>query len=172
MSSTHGEQTHIAVHSALVVSVKQVVRAHEFAKDAWFNYCHSYAPIDAQHNTVTKDPARYSVAFLGDFLQHASTVCKDEAAIEEFTSRKVAKVERVTRIAVANVEPSSAAGAEDDSVATICVVAVDDSVANTSVVAGANVEPSAAAGAEHASVAASEHASVMQAIFVFWHQNC
>ena len=97
MSSTEAEQIRIAVHSALVTSVKKVVGAHDFAKDAWFNYLHANAPVDAWHNTVIKDPARYSVGFLGDFLQHASTVCKDEAAIHEFTSRKVAKVERVKR---------------------------------------------------------------------------
>ena len=68
MSSTEAEEIHQGVHSALVSSVKEVVRANRFATDVWFNYCHAYAPADAEYNTVVKDPARYSVAFLGDFL--------------------------------------------------------------------------------------------------------
>ena len=60
-------------------------------------YCHAHAPADAAYKTIVKDPARYSVAFLGDFLQHVSKKCKDEAAIEEFTCRKFVKVERFKR---------------------------------------------------------------------------
>ena len=97
MSSTSSEEIQRAVHSALVDSVKRVESAFEFGKDTWFNYCHAHAPVDVEHGSVIKDPARYSIAFLGDFLQHVSTACRDEVVIREFTSRKVRKVARAMR---------------------------------------------------------------------------
>ena len=97
MASNAREQIHTAVHGALVLSVKEVVRAHVFAKDAWFNFCHDHAPRDVEHGKVVLDPVRYSVAFLGDFLQYVSVLCKDDVAIEEFSDRKSAKVRRIAR---------------------------------------------------------------------------
>ena len=96
MSSTDGDRILQAIHSGLVKAVKNVVSSHEFGKDIWFNYIHQWAPPHPEHNTVSRDPANYNVTFLGDFLQCVSRKCEDETAIQEFTSRKVRKVERVT----------------------------------------------------------------------------
>ena len=83
-----------AVHRGLVRAVKDVEKSHEFGKDMWFEYIHRWAPIEPGQSTVSKDPAKYSVKFLGDFLQCVSRKSIDEDAINEFTSRKCRKVER------------------------------------------------------------------------------
>ena len=83
-----------SIHAALVESVKQVSRSHEFGKDIWFRFCHAHAPFNAQHRSVSWDPQNYSVGFLGDFLQHVSQFCLDEAAVSEFSTRKCRKVDR------------------------------------------------------------------------------
>ena len=72
MASKRSDAIRFAVHTALVVSTKAVVSSHNFAKDTWFEYCHNHAPIDERFNTVTLDPSKYSVAFLGDFLSFAA----------------------------------------------------------------------------------------------------
>ena len=85
------------VNAAFVIAVKEVMRAHTFLQDVWYNYCHEHAPADFQYNTVTRDPARYSVGFLGDFLQHVANKCQDEDALQEFSRRKHMKVDRLQR---------------------------------------------------------------------------
>ena len=95
MSSTDADTIFKAVHSGLVKAVKDVVKSHDFGKDMWFNYIHEWAPPEPEHNTVSRDPAKYDVTFLGDFLQCVSRKCKDATAIQAFTSRKARKVERV-----------------------------------------------------------------------------
>ena len=97
MASTVREQIHSIVYIELVTCVKAVVRGHAFTKDAWFNFCHEHAPGDVEHGNATLDPFAYSAAFLGDFLQYVSVLCKDEDAIEQFTDRKAGKVRRVVR---------------------------------------------------------------------------
>ena len=84
-----------AVHSGLVKAVKDVEKSHEFGKDMWFNYIHEWAPPEPGRNTISRDPAKYDVRFLGDFLQCVSRKCRDATAIQAFTSRKARKVERV-----------------------------------------------------------------------------
>ena len=69
--STRAIQIRTAIHSALVTSVKAVVKAHGFGKDAWFNFIHDKSPVDARYNTPTRDPAQYAPRFLGEFLEHA-----------------------------------------------------------------------------------------------------
>ena len=97
MPSTGPEQIEKEVHSALVSCVKEVQRANRYSEDVWFNYCHVHAPAVGAYNYISKDPARYSHIFLGDFLQHISKKCKDEDAIQEFSCRKFVKVERFPR---------------------------------------------------------------------------
>ena len=84
-----------AVHSGLAKAVKDVEKSHEFAKDMWFDYIHTWAPIEPGQSTVSRDPAKYAATFLGDFLQCVSRKSIDADAIHEFTSRKARKVERV-----------------------------------------------------------------------------
>ena len=97
MSSTHADQILKSVHSGLVKAVKHVEKSYEFGKDMWLNYIHEWALADAEHNTASRDPANYNVTFLGDFLQCVSRKCEGKTAIQEVTSRKVRKVERVIR---------------------------------------------------------------------------
>ena len=97
MARTVGEQFHSIVYNELAITVKAVVRGHAFTKDAWLNFCHENAPGDVEYGNATLDPYAYSAAFLGDFLQYVSVLCKDEDAIEQFTYRKAAKVRRVVR---------------------------------------------------------------------------
>ena len=60
MTSRLAAQMQDAVFNALVKSVKEVCRSHDFGKDLWFNYCHEHAPGDGTHASVVKDPARSS----------------------------------------------------------------------------------------------------------------
>ena len=76
MASTDGGAINKKVHAVLVSSVKEVMRTHIFLQDAWYNYCHEHAPTDSLYNTVARDPARYSVVFLGAFLQYVGSVLK------------------------------------------------------------------------------------------------
>lgn len=83
-----------AIHKALVLSVKEVNRSHDFGKDTWFRFCHDFAPMNGQHSSVSWDPATYSIAFLGDFLQYVSEACQEYTVIREFSTRKRQKVDR------------------------------------------------------------------------------
>lgn len=94
MSSASSYDPLPAIQAALVVAVKEVEKAHDFGKDVWFDFCHNKAPKNDRYQSVSRDPATYSVGFLGDFLQHVSKVCKDEDSIREFSTRKYRKVDR------------------------------------------------------------------------------
>ena len=94
MSRASFQDIPTAIHAALVVSVKAVTRSDEFGKDTWFRFCHENAPTNLQHQSVSRDPEKYSVGFLGDFLRHVAKQCTDDAAISEFCTRKRRKVDR------------------------------------------------------------------------------
>ena len=90
---------HDAIKASLVLSVKAVEKSCGFGNDLWFDYVNAFSHKEDGFASVTRDPARYSAAFLGDFLQYAGQKCKDSEAVASFISRKRLKVERPSRTA-------------------------------------------------------------------------